>query len=155
MNGGRGGPFFVDVHVSDAEAVMEDSDTQVDMPVDLLPTPRVDEEQVLAEKEESGGEDFFDKQLKMLNSKELEAKDFTIGTGKRKGARPISGGGGGSGMAMEGGATIRDLERKGEGRTKSFKFTVDLDFGAKTGSRSSSLKGKEAGSSIAKTAKNG
>merc|ERR1719193_2649717 len=137
INGGRGGPFFIDVHVTDAEAVMEDANTKVDMPVDLLPTPRVDDE-VVAEKE-TEGEESFDEQLKMLNSRELEVKDLTVG--KSNGGR---GGRGRVAPVVKGsnddesspGATIRDLERKGDGKNKSFKFAVDLDF---SGNKSKSL----------------
>ena len=171
--------------MTDAEAVMEDAETKVEMPVDLLPTPRVDEEMVEMGDVEGvvgGGEEDFDQQLKMLNSTELEAKDLTVG--KRKGGRgaAIAAETTATGTAskstaaaaaaaaaattpamMEGGATIRDLEKKGEGKTKSFKFTVDLDF-ASTGSSSSSssrnasLKAKESKESIgaeSNTAKDG
>ena len=147
--------------MTDAEAVMEDAETKVEMPVDLLPTPRVDEEMVEmgdVEAVAGGGEEDFDQQLKMLNSTELEAKDLTVGKGKGAGggtkagetatvARSTATAAAATAM-MEGGATIRDLEKKGEGKTKSFKFTVDLDF-ASTGSSSSSssrnsfLKAKE------------
>ena len=135
---------------------MEDADTKVEMPVELLPTPRVKDEVVVLGERKTGGEEFFDQQLKMLNSKELETKDLTVGSGKRKG--PDAGGEGGGGSVGEmgagsGGATIRDLEKKGDGKTKSFKFTVDLDFGERK-SRSLSLREKELSSS-AKLAKNG
>jgi len=157
-HGGDGGPFFVDIHVNDAETVMEDADTKVEMPVELLPTPRVKDEVVVLGERKTGGEEFFDQQLKMLNSKELEIKDLTVGSGKRKGPDAGGGGGGGEGSVGEmgagsGGATIRDLEKKGDGKTKSFKFTVDLDFGERK-SRSLSLREKELSSS-AKLAKNG
>ena len=140
LNGtGSGGPFFIDVHVTDAEAVMEDADTKVEIPVDLLPTPRIDDELVTEKDLDSGGgggggeeEESFDVQF--------DAKDLVFG-GKGR-AAASGGGGGGRGKGGDAaaaaaalsdeqrspGATIRDLERKGDGKNKSFKFTVDLDF---------------------------
>ena len=114
---------------------MEDAETKVDMPVDLLPTPRIDDE-VVGEKEaeEVEEEGFFDEQLKMINSTELEARELT------------SEGNGDSGGGAIMGATIRDLEKKGDGKNKSFKFTVDLDFGGNPGQSTSSAKRRQSGS---------
>ena len=154
INGERGGPFFVDVHITDAEAVMEDADTKVEMPVDLLPTPRVEDE-VVAEKDAEDGDQSFEGRLKMLDTVELDVKDMTFGGGKKRagggGGAELGGGIGGRGRTGFNGkesgpfsATIRDLERKGDGNNKSFKFTVDLDF---VGNKTKSLTLKKRGSS--------